>query len=496
MGSDKIAYPTLVSETAGSLSGYLGKGVSIDSIVNQLDDDPVTEVEDLSTLLEYYFILTGKRLPVDQTNRRGATLESDETGNIESRDEPIGVLDFVSLLPHRLRSLERSTRQEIAVFEGEVRGQIDWSRTIKQQATDGANGSHQYACSIRERTIQTKKNQVLITLLYELKAIVDRVQDKYDDGSSLDWLAVWGGSDSLADLFYEQLDHVNLRSLDVTEITVDDRMLSDVKQAREPLYREAAELLETYNRITQEHLTEQEAKQLLRAEPFVPAEDDDDYLFELYWIFEVLDVLGARNLKHITSDSDLIAQWHANGSEYRLYNDWNGMIGDDTDYLEVSIAESELQRMVWDGTDDEEFAHRRHSIPEYERKIGTSAFNFEYGNRQTPDIVLMKLDPTTDPSTLEKLFIGEVKYSVDNRYLKKGIRQLLEYGLHVKLGDDLQLPSAKTTSYIAERQQHFDGSILQLGYFVGHKDAISGATIDGIHVYGYGDTITEPFETF
>jgi hypothetical protein len=41
-----------------------------------------------------------------------------------------------------------------------------------------------------------------------------------------------------------------------------------------------------------------------------------------------------------------------------------------------------------------------------------------------PDILLYKLD---GESELEKILIGEVKYSADKNYLKEGIRELLEY---------------------------------------------------------------------
>lgn len=496
MSDDKVGYPELATETAPYLTSYIGKGASIDSIVRKLDLDPVLHVENLQELLEYYFVLTGRPLASEVTTRSEADVSPDDTGGITTRGGPTGVLDFVSLLPHRLRSLERATRQQTTLFEGEVRGQIDWSQTIKERSRTGSSQGQQYACRVRERTVHTKKNRVLVTLLYQIKEIVDRFRAKHDPSSDLEWFSIWTGSRDIGDTLSQQLNNVNLSDLDVENIAVDARTLQDVTKAREPLYREAATLLANYRRLTGGGLHDQEAKQLLLAEPFAPTEDDDSYLFELYWIFEILEELGATNIKHITSESDLIALWEDDYSEYRMYNDWNGRDNngrDDEHFLEIRITDEEVDLMEWQGEAYEEFAHRRHAIHKLQRRIGRSAFNFRYGNLKTPDIVILKLDHDTTPPTLERLFIGEVKYSVNNTTIKEGIVQLLEYAVHVKVGEDLQLPGDTDSPYVADRDAPLDSPVLDLGYFVGHADSVSGAAPDNLYVYGYGDTPDRPF---
>lgn len=499
MSIDKVEYSELATETAPYLTSYIGKGASIDSIVRNLDLDPVLRVENLQELLEYYFVLTGQSLESEVTTRSDADVSLDDTGGITTRGVPTGVLDFVSLLPNRLRSYERATRQRTALFEGEVRGQIDWSRTIKERSRTGSSKEQQYACRVRERTVHTKKNRVLVTLLYQIKEIVERFKAKHDPSSDLEWFSIWTSSGDSGDVLSQQLNNVNLRDLNIEDITVDARTLQDVKNSREPLYREAATLLANFRRLTGGGMHDQEAKQLLLAEPFAPGKDDDSYLFELYWIFKILEELGATNIKHITSESDLIALWEAGGSEYRMYNDWNGRDNngrDDEHFLEITITDEEVDLMQWQGEPYEEFAHRRHAIHKLQRRVGRSAFNFRYGHPKTPDIIILKLDHDTTPSTLERLFIGEVKYSINNTTIKEGLVQLLEYAIHVKIGEDLQLPRNNDSPYVVNRDAPLDSPVLDLGYFVGHTDRVSGAAPDDLYVFGYGDTTGRPFSRY
>lgn len=489
----------LVNATLEYLPAYIGKGVSVDPVVRDLE--PRINIEGLSELLEYNFLMTGEELSPDATWRESESLDATQTGGIRDRSgTPIGILDFVSLLPHRIRSLDPATHQQLNVYDSEVRGRIDWGETIKQRYRAGDPQNRQYACHVRQRTVQTDENRVLIELIQVIKRIYERFSTNVRRSSpeSLGWFEPWEKEGSYRQIVERQLENIYLSKIIHDDVQVDARELRDVQDSRNPLYREAAILLDNYRRISQGNLREEEIKGLLRMKPFSPSKGQKgkSVLFELYWIFMLLEQFENPKFKQITSSrGQLIAEWSDSEYRYLLFNDWEGRVHDQgrhpLNYIDISWGPDEFDDALKNEYPDH-FMRRRQIILEREHRISKDVFGMKYG-RKTPDIVLLKLSSAPDTHELHSVFIGEVKHSTSNDYIKEGLRQLLEYGAHAKFGDQLQPSEGPPRKFICEDHDFVGTPSLELGYFVGDASMVKGKPPDGIQICGFGEMPRCPF---
>jgi hypothetical protein len=107
---------------------------------------------------------------------------------------------------------------------------------------------------------------------------------------------------------------------------------------------------------------------------------------------------------------------------------------------------------------------------------------------------LLKIDPQTNPATLEQLFIGEVKHSTSRTTVLNGVQQLLEYGAHAKLGPHLQVERDGDTEYIATTENFLNAPELEMGYFIGDANQIESRGPESLQIRGFGDSAKHPFE--
>ena len=102
----KISSEKLLDEISDDLNQFLKYG-NLAPFAQEID--PNLNIDNVNKLLRIHFVLT------------------------RSSDKiKVGVLDFVEELPQRLRRIKTTTRKEIELFEGEVRGRISWKHTISE----------------------------------------------------------------------------------------------------------------------------------------------------------------------------------------------------------------------------------------------------------------------------------------------------------------------------------------------------------------------------
>ena len=96
----------LLPDIADQFSVYLKTGLEFDSVFQNIDPD--LNINGLDDLLDLHFILSGRTLDTEQTERA-----ADDVSTVE-----IGVMDFLCLLPSRLRRLRTTTQRQTQVFNG------------------------------------------------------------------------------------------------------------------------------------------------------------------------------------------------------------------------------------------------------------------------------------------------------------------------------------------------------------------------------------------
>ena len=497
----KPTHEQLVEATAKYLPAYIGRGISVNPVIRSLD--PELNINNLIALLECRFLISGRVIQAaGSPSRVDMCLSKINTGGISDHTgTPVGVLDFMSLLGPRLRSLEPAIQKELNINRGEVDGPIDWPQTVKHRYQSGGDVGSTYAVRSQERTVQTTSNRVLVRLLKVIETLVEQLDRRFKlesgDHSSF---TPWRPESSLRTTLREAREHPNLKEVFRSSVLITERDISDLIVDRRPLYREAATLLRAIRDIRNGNITDEQARDLFRMEIFAPSpEDGTADLFELYWIFQLLDQFDQPNFNQITnSRGQLIAQWETDTSEYLLFNDWRGdHRWDDEreykDYLEITLDVPDSPLTEWIKKDSNEFV--RHHLGTIHTKYDIYDSVFEYSSqRKTPDIVLLKIDPTTSPATLKQLFIGEVKHSTSRTTVLNGVQQLLEYGAYAKLGPHLQLDRDTETEYIAATEDFLDAPELKMGYFIGDADQVKSRGPESLQIRGFGDSATHPFE--
>ena len=493
---EKPSKQEIVDQVAPYLTGYMGEVVDIDVFAQSAD--PHVDIDGADELLRYRFLRTGIQPMDEPTTREEIPDLGDRDATTDANGTPIGIKDFVALLSSRLRSIDAAITQDLKIFAGEIQGRVDWQETIKHRHSTGNPDSQMYACRVQERTILSSRNRVLLKLL----AAVQNVYQEFDRsivgrGDRPGWFPEWA-PDGLSRMRLESaLENAYLNHVDLDSVSVTDQELNDVRSDREPLYREAAALLSYFRRLKRNELTEEQIRGLFNMDVFNPEESNRGAdIFELYWIFKLIDKFDNTTLQPLSSiHDDLIASWQTAEAEYRMFNDWNGLFepvdsSTSMDYLDMSPpARTRLDP-------DEVTANPEIARPGYiqrHHEIIRRQTLGEGTDRRTPDIVLLKLDPATEPPTLQRTFIGEVKHSTSKERLESGAQQLLEYGSYATPAADLQL--GYDGDYLSSGPSPLTTDRLELGLFVGHKDAINDNGPPGIQIYGWDQDPDPPFET-
>ena len=233
------------------------------------------------------------------------------------------------------------------------------------------------------------------------------------------WLAEWLGEENLADnlenLLFRNiyLNRVNLEKTDIT-----DRMIQDTKKSRNILYQEAAELLEFYQKeIENENWKNniQEIVEMLNNTFILP--EKESVLFELYWTIKILKANAKDyHMELIDGESSTTAHWQKEGKNYKLYHDCGR-----TNYLSWQVNLDEL-----DSAKSEYLIRRvdgRKKAKELTQVFSSAIESKMWSGR--PDIILEVTDKKT--GKLEKVIIGEVKFTKNEETAKNGMKELMDY---------------------------------------------------------------------
>lgn len=430
---------------------YLRKGVRIDEVVGDAHAD--LDIADIESLLKIHFVLT----------RRG-----------DERD--VGVIDFVDRLSDRIRRLKTETAGKREEFRGAIRGHVDWHESAKRRSRTGNPSEPRFVCVQQERHYNIEENLVLKRLLTVIRDILDNeLQPALEEPAGFDWLEYWSPSqyeagepphERLARL-YE--NNVYLQRIDVDDTEITPRMIESVKRSRSNLYRDAAQLLDLYRRLMRHQLSDEEVRDLLNHTMIQPNEVST--LFELYWIFRLLNSFDNVTYRVIRDDdTSVIASWEDESFGYWLYHDATGD--------ELSFSEDLSRETI----EEDGFLLRTQAVLQKwqelnERLLDRGGSDRLWGGR--PDIVLERTRKGAD-SRVDRVFVGEVKYTSDTDYAATGLRELLEYMAFVR--------RSSTDEYVEGQQDVLDSRTVRGLLFVDQLDPEPDSTED-ITILQFGDEI-------
>ncbi len=409
----KASSEDLLEAVADDFHTFLRRGVRFDQVIGSAHAE--LDIDDVETLLRVHFVLT----------------ESDEEGRV-------GVIDFMHKLENRVRKMKTTTAPQSHEYRGEVRGRIDWQRTVKSRARKGRLKEPVFVCSEPEEHYNIDVNLVLmrlLTVIYEI--VTDDLSYAVENPEGYEWLSAWTSPanesdrsvESMADVLQRVYDrNVYLQRINLGEDNVTDRTIESVKRSRSSFYREAAKLLDRYRQLMRHELDAGEAREILNRTLIAP--EKPETLFELYWIFCILntyDEAQYRILSDWRKSPSTIARWEQEESLFVLSHDSTGEELTFHEEIESQSIDSDgyLFRL-------KEVLTRWQSLSE--EILDRSGNDSLWGGR--PDIVLERFEENADDEwVLEDVFIGEVKYTQDINYVATGLRELLEYMAFVRHND-------------------------------------------------------------
>lgn len=318
---------------------------------------------------------------------------------------------FVDQLPSLIRSFKTVTTMKRQTNIAEVRGSIDWPETIRTRLNKKATDKLTFITNENIRSYDTSENIILkklLMILYRELYENDYVRRFYE----IEWFNDWKERRRNIDRILRN----NIYIQRVSEIHVTNRMMYDTTKHRNPLYRNAAHLLIRYNEFMSGEVDQSELEQLLRETFILPKEED--VLFELYWIIQIIKHnTDQSTLYLIDGTKNLVATWETGSYHYSIYHDSTG-----PEELSFTTFSHELK------DSNDLYVQRIYESFQLANEYGKQFFNrssshiFRQGR---PDIIVAIRHKETQQ--LEKIIIGEVKYTDRTNYAITGLRELLDY---------------------------------------------------------------------
>jgi len=384
----KATCEQLLDELAPNLNTYLMSGNVYNLTSFSKKIDPSLNIDNITRLLRIHFVLT------------------------QSTNSNVGVIDFVEQLSQRLRRVKTTVRRETEVLSGEVKGKIRWKDTVIQRYNQNPKDYTLFVCDRGERDYDIPENLVLKSLLQIIHSIV------YEDlavafENKYEWLKQWTREKELKTILTSLfLRNVYLKRIDLTNVTVNDRMINRAAASRLALYRDAALLISRYRRLMNYELDAVEARELL-TNTFIKPEAMS-VLFELYWAIKIIkqfEQFGGVRFQLLEPGSKMVAKWEDNDYRYNIYHDSTGS-------FQFHESTGSLGDVLKDS--DNYLGRELKVLSKLEQMVGIP--QDLWGGR--PDIILEKY---TKDNQLVAVLIGEVKYTDDQAYAIQGLRELLEY---------------------------------------------------------------------
>lgn len=331
------------------------------------------------------------------------------------------VRDYVLSLEKNMRTIKTSTLLEKKLYRGEVRGQIDWHKTIQHRHQYHNMDKTSFVTDNVDKLFETKENIILKRAVNIIYTIFHQDLD-LSNIKKYDW---YGEGDKIAKIIANVYkSNIYIKKMQTAKIKISDKMIADVLKSRNKIYRDSAKIVRLYRELMS--LNKEQMRSLFK-ETFIEMHDINE-VFELYCIFNYLK--GRFNEEAVTyhminGHEKYLASVDDGEFYYKIYHDRTA-----TEYLNFKIHKSEIE-----GTEND-YLNRKLNIINRKDKImevlGKNRSSTVWSGR--PDLIIIKLNKKDE--TIEEIDIGEIKYTKSFDYLSTGLEELLEYIYLVKDEND------------------------------------------------------------
>ena len=324
------------------------------------------------------------------------------------------VIDFIRDLSEHLRSIRTETRTISRTRRGTVDGRINWGATVKKRYAEHPRDSSIFVCDNRSENYDIPENLVLKKLISVVHRTVREAEDYLVE--EYDWVSeTWRGNEDLIDelqRIVERNVHVRrIREPDFYEPT--ERMLTTAADSRHEVYRDAAKLVRSRERLFRGEADE--IRRLLKQTAIAP--DDEDRLFELFVLFRFVATL--EDLRNTQPKFQTIA---TNRQEIARFEGEKKVVL----YHDNSANDRNLSFLAVPDDGEEEIHSRSDRVQLVAKEIATNYFKRKFDNHTgRPDVIVLEI--ISEDENEHEYLITEVKNSVNEDTIRQGIKETLEY---------------------------------------------------------------------
>jgi len=345
------------------------------------------------------------------------------------------VVEFVEQLPKRIRSIRTETQSVSRVRRGTVDGKINWGETIKHRYSQNPRDSSLFVCDNRTLDYDTGENLVLKRVL----AVVHRTLREADTylHQNYDWVeSRWNEQlvDQLKRIFERNVHVRRIRDPKAYEPT--DRMVTEAANSRQALYRDAASILQTHQRLHDGH--PEAIRRLLDKTAITP--DDEDTLFELFVLFRFV-----ATLEELSEESATFNTIRSGRQEVaRIEGDTEIVL-----YHDSSAPDRDLSFLAYPDEESDDLS-RTEKVQTTARSVANQYFaNQEFTNHTgRPDLIVLEVNqPESDG---REYLITEVKNSTRRDTIRQGIKETLEYLAFLRVDDEFVFDADSSGAYFGD----------------------------------------------
>ena len=335
------------------------------------------------------------------------------------------VVEFVDQLSQRLRNVRTETKTVARTQRGGINGHINWGSTVKARYSTNPNDRSLFVTENRSEDYNIPENIVLkrlLSIIYTtleeceayLKEEYEWVTDRWQENLEL--------VEQMRELFERNVHVKRIRDPETYEPT--ERMLQTAAMSRSDVYREAASLLRDHRRVRESN--PDALRELLEETLITP--DDEETLFELYVLFQYVEAIerhqqSETSVKTIESGQQEVARIESkDGTDVVLYHDSSA------NDRELSFVPEPIEKQDAELTRSEQIQRQARGI--VENYFTDKGFQLQT-NR--PDIIILEVQHEDGYEYL----ITEVKNSTNERTVKQGVTETLEYLAFLRQEDNL-----------------------------------------------------------
>ena len=339
------------------------------------------------------------------------------------------VVEFIDRLNKNIRRIKKKTKNNLEIRRNNIKGRVLWNRTILAKNSKFFGGNTIFYCNNVFMNFNTPENIVLKKFLYIVYSTFLNDLKEFNVGNyNYEWFNRWKGQRDLINEFLNfYQNNIYLKKINVNQ-NITNRNITKVIQSRNLLYKTAAELLIELEQINNHQFTKNYISNLLTSTLIVP--NKISTLFELYCIFKIifkiqedldikLNIIGKNNKELVFFENE----------DYviKIFHDSTGSLNFNETLKEVNHFYAQKIPFLT------RFISSRMKYYRILKKILNKKPDF-YLYRGRPDIIIEVWKKVSEKrKILEKIYIGEVKYTDKEETFSKGLKELMEYLYFAKL---------------------------------------------------------------